>query len=147
MIYMDRLLAYALMDDNKEKISLINMENTKCYNSTLNNAHIPIHPMLFSHTNTKVLSQYKGWDSIQSLGLHLIQREVFSALHIPQQAPSFLPHHQLTFCCSATPLLNNKLHRTKQYQSVGMETRKPCNNEVNNYGKDHEANLTHLMQM
>ena len=29
MIYMGRLLAYVLTDDNEEKISLINMENTK----------------------------------------------------------------------------------------------------------------------
>ena len=44
----------------------------------------PNTPKLFSH-KYKVLSQNKSWNSIPSLGLHLIQREVFSSLHNPPQ--------------------------------------------------------------
>ena len=106
--------------------------------------------IILSH-KYKVLSQNtKVWNSIRSLGLHLIQIEIFSSLHNPQQAPSFCHTTGSHFAARATPLLNNNLHiyiyiRAKQYLSVGKQARKPCNKEVNNFGKDHEANLTHLM--
>ena len=49
----------------------------------------------------KVLSQNKSWDSIPSLGLHLIQREIFSSLHNPPQNPL---QRDLSFLHFATKL-------------------------------------------
>ena len=70
MIYMVRLLAYILMDDNEEEISLINMENTKWCNSTLTmstSQYIQCYSLTqiqkFSHS-TKVGTQYKVWGCI-----------------------------------------------------------------------------------
>ena len=59
----------------------------------------------------KVLSQYKSWDSnlIQSLGLHLIQREVFSSLTTTPQATS-KRSLTLTFC-----------HTTSEKQALYIE--------------------------
>ena len=108
----------------------------KWCNDTLTK-HKPQYIQIILSHKYKVLSlNTKAWDSIQSLGLHLIQREIFSSLHNPPTSPFILPHQ-----------LNNRFHiyRAKQYQSVGKQVRKPCNKEVNNFGKDHEANLTHLM--
>ena len=65
----------------------------------------------------KILSQNKSfWDSIPSLGLHLIQREVFSSVYNPPQNPFkeifhsyILPQNWLTQS-KITSLLNIKLH-------------------------------------
>ena len=116
----------------------------KWCNDTLTKLKPQYIQIILSH-KYKVLSlNTKAWDSIQSLGLHLIQREIFS--HNPPTSLFILPHHWLTFCCSATSLLNNRLHiySEKHYTSVGKQARKPCNKEVNNFG-NHDTNLTYLM--
>ena len=63
----------------------------------------------------KVLSQNKSWDSIPSLGLHLIQREVFSSLHNPPQNPL---QRDLSFLHFATKLAHiEQNNTTSEYQA------------------------------
>ena len=63
----------------------------------------------------KVLSQKKSWDSMPSLGLHLIQREVFSSLHNP---PQNLLQRDLSFLHFATKLAHiEKNNITSEYQA------------------------------
>ena len=69
----------------------------------------------------KVLSQNKSWDSIPSLGLHLIQREVFSSLHNPPQNPF---QRDLLFLHFATKLAHIEQNNiTSEYLSPYIYTK------------------------
>ena len=107
------------MENTKDAV----MTHSKCPNlNTLK---------LFSH-KYKVLSQNKSWDSIPSLGLHLIQNKFFllsTTLHKPLKEifPYYiLPHHRLTQS-KITTLTNKKLHIYIYAQALlCIHARKSC---------------------
>ena len=82
-IYVVRPLAY-VHGLQQEKISLINMENTKWCGSILTKPN-PITPKIILSCKQKLsLSQYKAEGQLQSSRLHLKQGEVFASLKLLQ---------------------------------------------------------------
>ena len=84
------------------------------YKDTLTMPKLQYSQIILSY-KYKVLSQNKSWDSIPSLGLHLIQGEVFSSLHNPPQNPL---QRDLLFLHFATKLAQIEQNNiTSKYQA------------------------------